>query len=83
MKRTRLSELKRSLTVGIIAYRDDIKKAILKLALIANMIMFILSLLNNMPSMLLYLANVHFLYKFMIEHYPETKLRRKDRFISE
>ena len=75
-----MNELKNSLTIGFIAYRIEIRKFVLKFLLVVNMIMFILAFLNNMPSMLLYILNIYYLYKYMKEQYPDTKLKEKDRY---
>jgi hypothetical protein len=80
MKKTRYDELKRVLIIGFIAYRKTLRKYILKLVLIANMVLFILALANNMPSMMLYLVNIYYLYKYMLDQYPEASLKRKDRY---
>jgi hypothetical protein len=80
LKRTRWTELKRSLDIGYIAYRREIRKAILKLCLMLNMVLFIMALVDNMPSFVLYLINMHFLYKYMLDQYPESKIKIKDRY---
>lgn len=75
-----MNDLKKSLTIGFIAYRIEIRKFVLKFLLVVNMVMFILAFLNNMPSMLLYILNIYYLYKYMKEQYPDTKLKAKDRY---
>ncbi len=80
MKDTRLNKLKNILNISIIAYRGEIRKFILKILLIVNMIMFILAFLNNMPSMILYLLNIFYLYNYMKDQYPDTKLKARDRY---
>ena len=80
MKKTRMNDLKNSLTIGFIAYRIEIRRFVLKFLLVVNMVMFILAFLGNMPSMLLYILNMYYLYKYMKEQYPDTGLKVKDRY---
>ena len=80
MKDNRLDRLKRILPIGIIAYRKEIRKFILKVLLMLNMIMFIIAFLDNMPSMVLYLLNVFYLYQFMKNQYPVIKVKEKERY---
>ena len=80
MKKTRLNDLKSSLTIGFIAYRIAIRKFVLKFLLVVNMVMFLLAFLDNMPSMLLYILNMYYLYKYMKEQYPEKGVKVKDRY---
>lgn len=80
MKDTRFTELKRILNIGIIAYRGEIRKFILKGLLVLNMIMFIIAFLDNMPSMILYMLNVFYLYKYMRNQYPVNGIKMKERY---
>ena len=75
-----MNDLKNSLTIGFIAYRVEIRKFVLKILLVVNMVMFILAFLGNMPSMLLYILNMYYLYNYMKGEYPDTKLKVKDRY---
>ena len=76
-----MNDLKNSLTIGFIAYRVEIRKFVLKFLLVVNMIMFILAFLGNMPSMLLYILNMYYLYNYMKQQYPVAKKTKiKDRY---
>jgi len=75
-----MNDLKNSLTIGFIAYRKEIRKFVLKFLLVVNMIMFLIAFLDNMPSMLLYILNMYYLYNYMKEQYPDTKMKVKDRY---
>ena len=75
-----MNDLKNSLTIGFIAYRVEIRKFVLKFLLVVNMIMFLIAFLDNMPSMLLYILNMYYLYNYMKEQYPDTKMKVKDRY---
>jgi len=75
-----MNELKKSLTIAFIAYRKEIRKFVLKFLLVVNMIMFLIAFLDNMPSMLLYILNMYYLYNYMKEQYPDTKMKVKDRY---
>ena len=79
-KDTRLNRLLKILPIFSLAYRRDIKKWFLKLVLILNVFLFMFALLNNMPSMLLFLCNIYFLYKYLLGKYPEESLKKSDRY---
>lgn len=79
-RKERFEKFKSTALVGYIAYWKKIRKGILKLIVIINAVLFMLALWNNIPSMVLYLFNMHFLYKYYIKEYPEEGLKRKDRF---
>lgn len=80
MGKSRASRLKHILSIGMLAYRKSIRKGLLKVVLVMNLVLFILAFLNNMPSMALYIINMYYINKFMQSEYPETKLKRKDRY---
>ena len=80
MKDNRLTKLKRILPIGIIAYRKEIRKFVLKVLLVLNMVMFLIAFLDNMPSMVLFMLNVFYLYQFMKNQYPESKVKMKERY---
>ena len=80
MKDTRLNRLDRIVNIGMVAYRKEIRKFILKILLMLNMIMFLIAFLDNLPSMILFMLNVFYLYKYMKNQYPESKIKMKERY---
>lgn len=80
MKDNKLNRLERLSNIWLVAYRKDIRRFILKVLLVLNMVMFIIAFLDNMPSMILFIFNVFYLYKYMKDQYPESKVKMKDRF---
>lgn len=80
MKDTRLNRLDRIVNIGMVAYRKEIRKFILKILLMLNMIMFLIAFLDNLPSMILFMLNVFYLYKYMKNQYPEPKIKMKERY---
>lgn len=77
---TRLEELKKSLFVGKIMYRYEIRKKLLKIVVLLNCVLFFFSVMNNMPSMVLYILNMYYLYNYLTKEYPEEGFKIKDRF---
>ena len=75
-----MNELKKSLTIAFIAYRKEIRKFVLKFLLVVNMVMFLIAFMNNMPSMVLYILNMYYLYNYMKEQYPDKSVKMKDRY---
>lgn len=76
----RLENLKRYLPIFGLAYRRELKKGFLKLVLILNVLLFIQALWSNAPSMLLFISNIYFLYRYMLGKYPEVALKGKKRY---
>ena len=77
---SRLEELKKSLFVGTIMYRKEIRKKILKVIVLLNCVLFFYAVFNNMPSMVLYILNMYYLYNYLTKEYPEEGFKIKDRF---
>jgi hypothetical protein len=80
MNETRISKLKHTISIAYVAYHDGIRKFTLRALIILNFILFCSAFLSNMPSMVVYALNIFYIYKFMIEKYPEISLKRKDRY---
>ena len=76
----KLEELKRSLFVGTVMYRREIRKKLLKIIVVLNGVLFFIAIMNNQPSMVLFLLNMYYLFNYMKSEYPESKLKTKDRF---
>lgn len=76
----RLEKLKRSLFVGSIMYRKEIRKKLLKIIILLNGVLFFISLMNNMPSMVLFVLNMFYLYKYMKSEYLDVGIKKKDRY---
>jgi len=78
--RERFEKMKSTTFVGYIVYWKKIRKVLLRLIIIINAVLFLLALWNNIPSMVLYAFNMHFLYKYFLNEYPEERIKKKDRF---
>ena len=76
----RLERLKKSLFVGSIMYRKEIRKKMLKIIILLNGVLFFISLMNNMPSMVLFVLNMFYLYKYMKSEYPDAGIKKKERY---
>lgn len=76
----KFEELKRSLFVGTVMYRKEIRKKLLKIIVVLNGVLFFIAIMNNQPSMILFLLNMYYLFNYMKSEYPETTLKSKDRF---
>jgi len=76
----RLEQLKRSLFVATIMYRKEIRKKLLKIIILLNFVLFFTSVMNNMPSMVLFILNMYYLYNYLKKEYPEEGFKKKDRF---
>lgn len=76
----RLERLKRSLFVATIMYRKEIRKKLLKIIIIFNFVLFFFAVINNMPSMVLFILNMYYLYNYLKSEYPEEGLKQKDRY---
>jgi len=76
----RFEQLKRSYFVAAIMYRKEIRKKVLKILILLNGVLFLTSIVNNMPSMVLFILNMYYLIKYMHDEYPESKFRLKDRY---
>ncbi|MBA7490191.1 hypothetical protein ES702_00726 [subsurface metagenome] len=76
----KLEKLKRCWFVVNIVYRKEIRKKLLKVLIVFNGILLFMSILNNMPSMVLFLLNMYYLYNYLKYEYPEEGLKIKDRF---
>ena len=77
---SRFEELKRSLFVGTVMYRKEIRKKLLKIIVVLNGVLFFIAIMNNQPSMILFLLNMYYLFNYMKSEYPETTLKSKDRY---
>lgn len=76
----RLEKLKRSLFVATIMYRKEIRKKLLKIVILLNFVLFFISIMNNMPSMILFVLNMFYLYNYLTKEYPEEGFKKKDRY---
>lgn len=76
----RLEKLKRSLFVASIMYRKEIRKKLLKILIILNGVLLFTSIMNNLPSMVLFLLNMFYLYKYLKIEYPDKGIKKKERY---
>jgi len=77
---SRFEELKRSLFVGTVMYRKEIRKKLLKIIVVLNGVLFFIAVMNNQPSMVLFILNMYYLFNYMKNEYPESTLKSKDRY---
>lgn len=76
----RLEKLKRCWFVVNVMYRKEIRKKLLKIVVLLNGILLFVSILDNMPSMVLFMLNMYYLYNYLKSEYPEEGLKIKDRY---
>ena len=75
-----IKALKRSLSVFVVLYRQEIRKKLIKLMILMNFAFFIMSIGQNVISVFVFLLNMHYLYNYLKSEYPEEGLKLKDRF---
>lgn len=80
MSESKWDRMKTTFTIGFIAYRIELRKLFIKLIILLNAGLCILSVWNNMPSMVIFFINVIYLLKYYHIEYPETGIKKKDRF---
>jgi len=76
----RLEGLKRTISVALVLYREDIRKKMIKLMIFLNFLFFIMSVGQNIVSMFIFILNMHYLYNYLKKEYPEESIKVKDRF---
>jgi hypothetical protein len=79
-KEERLEDAKSTARIWYIMRWGKLRRRFIKLLLILNVLLFFMSLVNNQPSMVLFLFNTYYLYKYYLDQYPEERLKQRDRF---
>jgi len=80
MIESKWDRMKKNFTIGFIAYRREIRKFFIKILILLNAGLCALSMWNNNPSMIVYFLNVVYLLRYYRGEYPETAIKKKERF---
>ena len=80
MSNSKWERMKNRYSIGFIAYRRELRKLFIKCIVILNAGLCIYSVWYNMPSMIIFFINVVYILKYYRIEYPETSIKKKDRF---
>lgn len=80
MTESKWDRIKKNYAISFIAYRKELRKFFIKILILLNVGLCVLSVWRNNPSMIVYFLNVVYLLRYYRVEYPETSIKKKERF---